>query len=268
MILFIFEGAEREPTLFKTMEYLFFNKKSETRICSFNNNIYNLYKQIKESVDETGEPEDIITLLKKKLVADKDNPLKNIVRRSDFSQVYLFFDYDSHNNKSQQISDEQINEMLELFDDETSDFGKLYISYPMIESVYYTLTKLPDENYHTYTSSVLLGKKFKQKVRENSFYSNLDFIAFRMNEKKKYIKVPKSADRIEEIRNNWIYLVAMNVKKANYICHGYNSCPVEKESINQKNIFKSQLKNYVRKNNEVAILCSFPLFLYEYKNVF
>ena len=59
-------------------------------------------------MNETDEPEDIVTILKNKLIADKDNPLKEIRRRSDFSQIYLFFDYDSHNNKNQNISDSQI----------------------------------------------------------------------------------------------------------------------------------------------------------------
>ncbi len=85
MILFVFEEANREPTLFKTLEYLYFSKNKEIRICSYNNNIYNLYKQMTES----DFPEDLITILKKKLIADKDNPLKEIRRRSDFSEIYL-----------------------------------------------------------------------------------------------------------------------------------------------------------------------------------
>ena len=88
MILFVFEGENREPTLFKTLEYLYFSKNKQIRICSYKNNIYDLYKRM----NETDEPEDIVSILKNKLVADKDNPLKEIRRRSDFSQIYLFFD--------------------------------------------------------------------------------------------------------------------------------------------------------------------------------
>lgn len=86
MILFVFEGENREPTLFKTLEYLYFSKNKQIRICSYKNNIYDLYKRM----NETDEPEDIVSILKNKLVADKDNPLKEIRRRSDFSQIYLF----------------------------------------------------------------------------------------------------------------------------------------------------------------------------------
>ena len=67
MILFVFEGENREPTLFKTLEYLYFSKNKQIRICSYKNNIYDLYKRM----NETDEPEDIVSILKNKLVADQ-----------------------------------------------------------------------------------------------------------------------------------------------------------------------------------------------------
>lgn len=48
MILFVFEGARREPMLFESIKYLFFEKETDTIVYSFGNNIYNLYKQIME----------------------------------------------------------------------------------------------------------------------------------------------------------------------------------------------------------------------------
>ena len=44
MILFVFEGARREPMLFERIKYLFFEKETDTIVYSFGNNIYNLYK--------------------------------------------------------------------------------------------------------------------------------------------------------------------------------------------------------------------------------
>ena len=43
MILFVFEGARREPMLFESIKYLFFEKETDTIVYSFGNNIYNLY---------------------------------------------------------------------------------------------------------------------------------------------------------------------------------------------------------------------------------
>ena len=59
MILFVFEGARREPMLFESIKYLFFEKETDTIVYSFGNNIYNLYKQIMEL--GTG---DIVSLLR------------------------------------------------------------------------------------------------------------------------------------------------------------------------------------------------------------
>ena len=262
MILFVFEGANREPTLFKTLEYLYFSQNKQIRICSYKNNIYDLYKRM----TETDEPEDIITILKKKLIADKDNPLKEIRRRSDFSQIYLFFDYDSHNNSEQIVSDSQIQEMLSFFNDESSDFGKLFINYPMVESIYYAKHALPDADYYAYTSPINLGKKFKEKANADSFYGNLDFITFRMNRKTFDLKIPTDVSRIEAVKRNWEFLQEMNIKKANYICNDEIFFPATEAIITQDSIFKKQLEKYILPNNEVAILNSFPLFLYEYKD--
>ena len=235
MILFVFEGENREPTLFKTLEHLYFSTNKQIRICSYKNNIYDLYKRM----TETDEPEDIITILKKKLIADKDNPLKEIRRRSDFSQVYLFFDYDSHNNKDHIVSDSQIQEMLLFFNDESSDYGKLFINYPMVESIRYAKNKLPDTDYHTYTSPINLGKKFKEKANDDSVYKNLDFITFRINLKTQNLKIPSRQEKIDEVKRNWEYLVQMNLTKANFICTENNALPANETDVAQGKISRA-----------------------------
>lgn len=214
---------------------------------------------------ETDEPEDIVTILKKKIISEKDTKLEDIHRRSDVSQIYLFFDYDRHNSEDCRIPDEEIQKMLDFFDDETSDYGKLYISYPMVESIYYFKTELPDNNYYTYTSKTSLGRRFKEKVNKDSHYKNLDFLAFKTSRKKHLVTIPSSNIVIDNIKQNWLYLLELNVKKANYICSNVLDYPENKEAICSKEIFKNQLIKYVNRNQEVSILNSFPLFLYEYK---
>ena len=55
--------------------------------------------------------------------------------RDDFSEVFLFFDYDVHQTNLGKADDgDVINQMLESFDNETEN-GKLYISYPMVEAL-------------------------------------------------------------------------------------------------------------------------------------
>lgn len=48
MILFVFEGNKREPDLFRSIQRLYFPNKEEQIVCSYNNNIYQLYKDLEE----------------------------------------------------------------------------------------------------------------------------------------------------------------------------------------------------------------------------
>ena len=50
MILFVFEGNKREPDLFRSIQRLYFPNKEEQIVCSYNNNIYQLYKDLEVSV--------------------------------------------------------------------------------------------------------------------------------------------------------------------------------------------------------------------------
>ena len=136
MILFVFEGERREPMLFKSIEHLFFPSNGENIVCSFGNNIYELYRQM----HSMGEGADIVGVLKENGAISIDYDI------ADFSDVFLFFDLDIHNeNQTMETSAAQIAEMLSYFDNET-ETGKLFINYPMIESIYHTST-LPDNEY-------------------------------------------------------------------------------------------------------------------------
>ena len=140
MILFVFEGRKTEPSLFKTLEYLYFKNPDEQKICCFGYNIYELYRLMNES-DFT---EDIVTVIKRKLASRNEKPIPEDVSITDFSEVYLFFDYDFQNkNLELEELNSQVQEMLGFFFDETIN-GKLYINYPMVESIKCT-QKLPDE---------------------------------------------------------------------------------------------------------------------------
>ena len=64
MILFIFEGNKREPQLFSSMQKLFFPKGNEAIICSFGNNIYELYRKMQE-MDGVG---DVVSILRERTI--------------------------------------------------------------------------------------------------------------------------------------------------------------------------------------------------------
>lgn len=78
MILFVFEGDEREPRLYRTLERLYFPKVNDNIICSFGNNIYDLYNELKE-YEDGGE---IVSVMRERLAARGDSTL-NGIRSSD-----------------------------------------------------------------------------------------------------------------------------------------------------------------------------------------
>lgn len=104
MILFVFEGDEREPRLYRTLEKLYFPKVNDNIICSFGNNIYDLYNELK-GYDDGG---DVVSVMRGRLAARGDSTL-NGIRSSDISEIFLFFDYDFQNSH---LSLEEINQRV------------------------------------------------------------------------------------------------------------------------------------------------------------
>ena len=207
MILFVFEGDEREPRLYRTLERLYFPKQNDNIICSFGNNIYDLYNELQE-YDGDG---DIVALMRERL-ADRGDATLYGIRNSDISEIFLFFDYDFQNS---QLSLEEINRRVEEM------------------------------------------LALKRLAREFSAYDSLDHLLFKDGEtpaKDKYLKV----------KDNWEYLRTMNVCKANLLTTGLYTMPRKKSDIGQLAIFSNQVTKYVKPNENVAILNSFPIFIYEY----
>lgn len=251
MILFIFEGDDREPNLYKTMDRLYFPRDNTNIVCSFGNNIYALYDDLKD----LGGDGDIVAVLKEQLNKRGDTTLDG-KRSSDFSEIYLFFDYDfQHKFLTLDEINSRLEEMFLMFNEETMN-GKLYINYPMVESIRYS-KELPDEQYVKYIVSREDCRDFKRLANDFSPYANLDYILFKEGES-------PSHERYQTIKDNWQYLKTMNVSKANYIVNGKYEVPIQKSDINQEAIFAWQRKKYIDPSESVAVLNSFPLFLYEY----
>lgn len=132
--------------------------------------------------------------------------------------------------------------------------GKLYIHYPMLESLRCT-EELPDEHYWQYTVGRDACDHFKNwTTTQYTYYKIMDFAVLPIDKRKGELR-----------KDNWQLLKQQNVSKANYICTGNNEMPLKKEDIRQLAIFRNQVYNYVNtKECCVSILNAFPLFLYEY----
>ena len=127
---FIVEGEAREPLIIDNISTVFFTHANFKIITlPAGQNIYMLWKKLKEDDFDT----DIIEVLREEH-EELEKQLEGI-NRDDFSEVYLFFDYDGHqNNLSEDDDSDALEQMLVSFDNETEN-GKLYISYPMVEAL-------------------------------------------------------------------------------------------------------------------------------------
>lgn len=126
-ILLLVEGAKTDVKLMKhLLEVYGINKNHE--IVSYNTNIYTLYKEMFE--DNPPESVDLLQLLK-----SKENDIeKKKIFDVNYSDILLIFDLDPQDNM---FTPEKIRRMKSYFK-ESSDMGKLYINYPMVEAFFIT----------------------------------------------------------------------------------------------------------------------------------
>lgn len=215
-------------------------QRTEQFVCTYNSNIYSLYSHLakldvfkNENIESSGRTVSILnTILQKK----GDNTLANIIE-SDISEIFLFFDYDFHESRLPlEENNKHLNEMLEYFNNETAN-GKLYINYPMIESIKYH-KELPDTDFLNYIIPRIDCKQFKNIAHEFSYYKSLGYILISHNPNE---SLEKQKQRLDIAMENWKHLIDMNVSKANYICNNCDSYPNEKSDIQQDLIFLNQL---------------------------
>ncbi|MDD7915898.1 hypothetical protein [Polaribacter ponticola] len=230
--LFIFEGQNTEINITKNLSDKF--SESFTDIftsndvkCAYCTTIYDLYKKISED-----EYLDIFMLLKEKEF--NKETLKDY-NSSDFSEIYLFFDYDGH---APIANDNKLLEVLGLFNEET-EHGKIFISYPMVEAL-------------KHFSSTIDFKNLKVKAKENINYKKIT----NLNCDNKY------RDFNQYNKTIWLELIEVHLKKLNFIMN--NDFSIPKNNVSQKDIFLKQLEKHINIDSSIAVLSAFPLFLFDY----
>lgn len=86
-----------------------------------------------------------------------------------YTDIYLIFDFDSHYHK---FNPENLIDMIGFFVDST-DKGKLYINYPMLES-YRHIKKMPDIAFFKLKVDIIDVKKYKNIVHDYSDYKDIN----------------------------------------------------------------------------------------------
>ncbi|MFR3816988.1 MAG: hypothetical protein ACLTXO_00495 [Fusobacterium varium] len=236
-ILIITEGTKPDK---KIVEHLIKNYKQadvKYEIQTYNTNVYMLYQEIKRIYGEDLDEIQIIPILKEKNIEFKFN-------KDDFSEIYLFFDYDIHHYQyNRDIAPDNLNsqleEMLNYFNDETGDMGKLYINYPMVEVFFQSsLSSIDISSLNSYKSiPVINGNKGK-------FIQKPDYFDLK--------KINEIFERHIAVEN---FLVNEERKVPNYSIY---------RQINQIKIFQNEVEKYVKPSNAVLELSCFSRFIIDY----
>ena len=227
-ILLIFEGQKTEKQIFESLNQYFLNEKENTILLSaYCSHIYSLYHTIENDSDL-----DLFVLLKQRTANQK---ILSDISRDEVAEIYLFFDYDGHDPTA---TDEKLTEMLTHFNEETEN-GKLYISYPMVESLKHLRQDSPFENT---VVDIHNQSSYKQFASENC---DQDYVSFK---------------NIEP--SCWKIMLSEHCKKLNHLMTEQFELPSELTS--QIDEFNMQKQKHITPNNQVAVISAFPIFIADY----
>lgn len=230
-ILVCVEGEKLDVQL---MEHLFRLYAIDTRheIVPYKTNIYVLY----HAMFAHGEPEDfdLLQVLKEREPAEEKKKLLD----ENFSDVLLIFDMDPQDPR---FSSEKLIRMTEFFH-ESTDHGKLYLNYPMVEAFYH-MSAIPDPAYDNRyaTQSELNEGTYKTRVRRESRDRN----------------AKKFADTKGECNTVIIQNIAKAWTLSGPVATGNYSIPP------QLDILKTQL-DLLQQQEHVAVLSTCAFFIAEY----
>lgn len=240
-VLIILEGEQPEGNTLARLQRAFPEELSdlseELVTIVYTSNVYALYDALKDGEGFL----DIVEELKERF---PNNESLQRVNREEVSQIFLFFDLDIH-GKSLGDSCTHLSELLEFFDNETEN-GKLFLSYPMVESINIcdAATGLMSEDRKLFKIDDCKDDGFKK-------------FAMALNRDSKTICRANS-------RENWIGICEANYKKAQWLMTlESDGLDVALKKMSQPSIFDSQ-KSLMLGENAVATLSAFPFFLLEY----
>lgn len=241
-ILIITEGEKTEIQFLENIKKVFLNRSDKKIIfLSFCANIHELYNELREEKDMLDTVEVLKEIYKKsskKLKEINASSLKYLeeLDYDEISEIYLFFDYDPHDNRR---SDKNVLEMLELFNEETEN-GKLYISYPMIEAVKHC-------NLNKIEECIFVD------LEKLNNYKNL---------------VNRSTDFCDMTKLNyldWVILLSFNLLKTSILLKREKILSKKEftKIVTQVNIFTEESKK-LKEEEKLVVLGSLEIFLLDY----
>jgi len=159
---------------------------------------------------------------------------KRLLLEKKYSDILLIFDLDP---QASNYAEEKICKMAQFFV-ESTDLGKLYINYPMVESFYH-MKSIPDPNYNGYYSTMaeLHNGDYKARVNRESY----------MRDYRKFAKT----------KNDCSIVISQNIEKAKHLVDCFEEVP------STDSILGAQLVE-MKTRDRVAVLCTCPFFIYDF----
>ena len=241
MIAIIVEGENYEKGIINNIQKVFFHlsdKETVQKIITLpaGMNIYMLWKRMIADDCEV----DIIELVRELCEASRLQLYG--FERNDFSEVYLFFDFDAHQKNLPDTENpfDVIFQMLRTFDNETEN-GKLYISYPMAEA----LRDFSGEGCKTSSGNCYIPYNIDN-------YKQLSG----MNNPNAAVKRYKKTD--------WIKVLKCYKKRLSCLFDGTHDLLIsELKEFTPEMIYNRQ-KAIIDKDQKIIILSAFPEYIIDY----
>jgi len=235
-ILVLVEGEKRDVEVMETLFKMYEEIDAKYEIVSYRTNIYVLYGEL---FSETVEPVDLDLL--QVLKTREHDPNKRRLFDDKYTDILLIFDLDPQDNL---FGEDKIRKLQEYFC-ESSDMGKLYINYPMVEAFYH-LSAIPDPNYKKRTVLIdeLRNKSYKLRVSRES--KNPDY--------RKFISTRQECNVV----------ILQNINKAlSLLDISHEDTLTEKwMAIDFKNLLEKQLAHL--KEGYIHVLCTCTMYIYDY----
>ena len=201
-VLFIVEGKKDEPNFFKTVNAIIDGYK-DYEFFVYNTNIHILIK----SMFPNGSFDENIDLLEElKLKSTSNKEIETLSKT--YTDIFMIFDLDPHAPEAE-LDSECLEKLLKHFNNST-DNGKLYINYPMMQSFRHT--------------NIFLDENFKDKKVLKSDICNYKSIV-NSEGANKYQNVKLYTEDI------FYELAIMHIMKYNYIIKGEYSFPTVEEFV-------------------------------------
>ena len=233
-ILILVEGAKKDVKVITRLFELYSELDVKYEIVPYCTNIYVLYQEFFEK-DGGSDELDLLQVLKSK----EKNLGKKKIFDERYTDIMLVFDLDPQDDK---FTDEKIRKM-EAYFCESSDMGKLYLNYPMIEAFYH-MPNIPDPGYQSRTVSIdeLIKGKYKERVQQET----------RGNDYNKFIKGRADAN----------YVILENISKAYKLLGEEVEISGRWREVNLSAVLERQLE--FLETGYLYVLCTCVMFIYDY----